>query len=140
MRLPLAEINACVTICGTMGPWPLALRSGCRPWRAEQVPLPPAVRRDLPDHARRLRVRTPRRAGPGPAAHDTCCARRTSRWPRSAPPSGFSSLGSFSSRFSELVGGTPSAIQARYAASGAPRIPGCWVSWPGSQSAVPAPW
>jgi AraC-like DNA-binding protein len=40
---------------------------------------------------------------------------------------GFSSLGSFSSRFSELVGETPSAFQARYAASGAPRIPGCWV-------------
>ena len=40
---------------------------------------------------------------------------------------GFSSLGSFSSRFRELVGETPSAFQARWAASGAPRIPGCWV-------------
>jgi AraC-like DNA-binding protein len=40
---------------------------------------------------------------------------------------GFSSLGSFSSRFRDLVGETPSAFQARYAASGAPRIPGCWV-------------
>jgi AraC-like DNA-binding protein len=40
---------------------------------------------------------------------------------------GFSSLGSFSSRFSELVGTSPSAYQARYAADGAPRIPGCYV-------------
>jgi AraC-like DNA-binding protein len=40
---------------------------------------------------------------------------------------GFSSLGSFSSRFRELVGETPSAFQARYAADGAPRIPGCFV-------------
>ncbi len=40
---------------------------------------------------------------------------------------GFSSLGSFTSRFRDLVGETPSAFQARYAATGAPRIPGCWV-------------
>ncbi len=40
---------------------------------------------------------------------------------------GFSSLGSFSSRFAEIVGETPSAFQARYAQSGAPRIPGCFV-------------
>jgi AraC-like DNA-binding protein len=40
---------------------------------------------------------------------------------------GFSSLGSFSARFRELVGQTPSAFQARYAADGAPRIPGCFV-------------
>jgi AraC-like DNA-binding protein len=40
---------------------------------------------------------------------------------------GFSSLGSFSSRFRELVGETPSDFQRRYAASGAPRIPGCYV-------------
>lgn len=40
---------------------------------------------------------------------------------------GFTSLGSFSSRFRDLVGETPSAFQARYAAVGAPRIPGCWV-------------
>lgn len=39
---------------------------------------------------------------------------------------GFSSLGSFSSRFTEIVGETPSAFQARYA-DGAPRIPGCYV-------------
>ena len=36
---------------------------------------------------------------------------------------GFSSLGSFSSRFRDLVGETPSAFQARYAASGAPSAP-----------------
>lgn len=40
---------------------------------------------------------------------------------------GFSSLGSFSARFRELVGTTPSEYQARYAESGAPRIPGCYV-------------
>lgn len=39
---------------------------------------------------------------------------------------GFSSLGSFSSRFRELVGETPSEFQHRYA-DGAPRIPGCYV-------------
>jgi AraC-like DNA-binding protein len=40
---------------------------------------------------------------------------------------GFSSLGSFSSRFRELVGETPSEFQRRWAVSGAPRIPGCFV-------------
>ena len=40
---------------------------------------------------------------------------------------GFTSLGSFSARFRELVGENPSAFQARYAADGAPRIPGCFV-------------
>lgn len=40
---------------------------------------------------------------------------------------GFSSLGSFSSRFSEIVGESPSAYQARFANSGAPRVPGCFV-------------
>lgn len=40
---------------------------------------------------------------------------------------GFSSLGSFSSRFRAIVGETPSDFQRRYAASGAPRIPGCYV-------------
>ena len=38
---------------------------------------------------------------------------------------GYSSLGSFSARFKALVGETPSAVQRRYAGSGAPRIPGC---------------
>ena len=40
---------------------------------------------------------------------------------------GFSSLGSFSSRFRQLVGEAPSAFQKRYAADGAPRIPGCFI-------------
>ena len=40
---------------------------------------------------------------------------------------GYTSLGSFSACFRELVGETPSAFQARYAVRGAPRIPGCWV-------------
>lgn len=40
---------------------------------------------------------------------------------------GFSSLGSFSSKFSRLVGVSPSAYQARYARAGAPKIPGCYV-------------
>jgi AraC-like DNA-binding protein len=39
---------------------------------------------------------------------------------------GYTSLGSFSSRFRALVGESPSAYQARWA-SGAPRIPGCYV-------------
>jgi AraC-like DNA-binding protein len=40
---------------------------------------------------------------------------------------GYSSLGSFSAKFKELVGVTPSAYQASYAAAGAPHIPGCFV-------------
>ena len=40
---------------------------------------------------------------------------------------GFSSLGSFSTRFRDVVGESPSEFQARYAATGAPRIPGCYV-------------
>jgi transcriptional regulator GlxA family with amidase domain len=40
---------------------------------------------------------------------------------------GFSSLGSFSSRFRELVGESPSEFQRRWAATGAPRIPGWFV-------------
>lgn len=39
---------------------------------------------------------------------------------------GFSSLGSFSSRFSALVGESPTRFRERYAA-GAPRIPGCYL-------------
>lgn len=40
---------------------------------------------------------------------------------------GFASLGSFSSRFREIVGETPSEFQRRWAATGAPHIPGCFV-------------
>jgi AraC-like DNA-binding protein len=40
---------------------------------------------------------------------------------------GYSSLGSFSARFAEITGETPSAFQRRYLASGTPMIPGCYV-------------
>ena len=40
---------------------------------------------------------------------------------------GYSSLGSFSTRFREIVGETPVEFQRRYAAQGNPRIPGCYV-------------
>jgi len=40
---------------------------------------------------------------------------------------GYSSLGSFSAKFSHLVGRSPSSYQAKYAERGAPRIPGCFV-------------
>ena len=40
---------------------------------------------------------------------------------------GFTSLGSFSSRFRALVGESPRDFQARYAAAGAPHIPGCFL-------------
>ena len=40
---------------------------------------------------------------------------------------GYTSLGSFSSTFREIVGETPSDFQRRYAAAGNPRIPGCYV-------------
>jgi transcriptional regulator GlxA family with amidase domain len=39
---------------------------------------------------------------------------------------GFTSLGSFSSRFREITGESPSAFQQRWGAQG-PRIPGCYV-------------
>lgn len=40
---------------------------------------------------------------------------------------GYSSLGSFSSRFRQIVGESPSEFQRRYARTGAPRIPGCYL-------------
>ncbi len=40
---------------------------------------------------------------------------------------GFSSLGSFSSRFTQLVGETPTSYRDRWAARGGPRVPGCWL-------------
>jgi AraC-like DNA-binding protein len=40
---------------------------------------------------------------------------------------GFSSLGSFSARFSELVGESPTAYRSRWAATGGPHIPGCYL-------------
>ncbi|GAA0369744.1 hypothetical protein GCM10009541_10320 [Micromonospora gifhornensis] len=40
---------------------------------------------------------------------------------------GFASLGSFSSRFRELVGESPREFQRRWAQAGTPHIPGCFV-------------
>ncbi|GII34010.1 hypothetical protein Pmi06nite_74520 [Planotetraspora mira] len=40
---------------------------------------------------------------------------------------GFASLGSFSSRFSQLVGESPTAYRDRWAARGGPHIPGCFL-------------
>jgi AraC-like DNA-binding protein len=52
---------------------------------------------------------------------------------------GFSSLGSFSSRFRELVGESPSEYRDRWAAQEGPRIPGCFLfmrgvdRWPAAE-------
>jgi len=40
---------------------------------------------------------------------------------------GFASLGSFSSRFTELVGMSPVAYRNQWAARGGPHIPGCFL-------------
>jgi AraC-like DNA-binding protein len=40
---------------------------------------------------------------------------------------GYSSLGSFATRFREITGETPGAFQRRWATTGAPHIPGCFV-------------
>jgi AraC-like DNA-binding protein len=40
---------------------------------------------------------------------------------------GFSSLGSFSSRFRELVGESPSDYRRRWTATGGPHVPGCFL-------------
>jgi transcriptional regulator GlxA family with amidase domain len=40
---------------------------------------------------------------------------------------GFTSLGSFSSRFTELVGESPIAYRNRWAARGGPHVPGCYL-------------
>jgi len=45
---------------------------------------------------------------------------------------GFASLGSFSARFSQLVGETPTAYRDRWAARGAPHVPGCFLFMRGS--------
>ena len=55
---------------------------------------------------------------------------------------GFSSLGSFSSRFRELVGETPTAYRDRWAAQGGPHIPGCFLfmrgidRWPSTDPTI----
>lgn len=40
---------------------------------------------------------------------------------------GFTSLGSFSSLFTQLVGETPTAYRDRWAARGGPHVPGCYL-------------
>jgi AraC-like DNA-binding protein len=50
---------------------------------------------------------------------------------------GYSSLGSFSSKFRQLVGVAPSAYQASFAATGAPHIPGCYVFMLGLHDRAP---
>jgi AraC-like DNA-binding protein len=40
---------------------------------------------------------------------------------------GFSSLGSFSSRFTQIVGESPTAYRNRWAARGGPHVPGCYL-------------
>ena len=40
---------------------------------------------------------------------------------------GFASLGSLSSRFTQLVGESPVAYRNRWAATGGPHIPGCYL-------------
>jgi transcriptional regulator GlxA family with amidase domain len=45
---------------------------------------------------------------------------------------GFSSLGSFSSRFRQLVGEPPTAYRDRWAATGGPRVPGCYLFMQGA--------
>ena len=40
---------------------------------------------------------------------------------------GFASLGSFSARFAQLVGESPTAYRNRWATSGAPHVPGCYL-------------
>jgi AraC-like DNA-binding protein len=40
---------------------------------------------------------------------------------------GFASLGSFSARFTQVVGESPTAYRNRWAARGGPRVPGCYL-------------
>jgi AraC-like DNA-binding protein len=40
---------------------------------------------------------------------------------------GFSSLGSFSSRFTQMVGESPTTYRNRWAARGEPHVPGCYL-------------
>jgi AraC-like DNA-binding protein len=45
---------------------------------------------------------------------------------------GFASLGSFSARFAQLVGESPTAYRDRWAARGTPHVPGCFLFMRGS--------
>ena len=45
---------------------------------------------------------------------------------------GYTSLGSFSARFTRLVGEPPTAYRDRWAADGGPRIPGCYLFMAGA--------
>jgi AraC-like DNA-binding protein len=49
---------------------------------------------------------------------------------------GYSSLGSFSTRFTELVGESPIAYRNRWAALGGPRIPGCYLFMRGVDTTI----
>jgi AraC-like DNA-binding protein len=40
---------------------------------------------------------------------------------------GFASLGSFSARFTQVVGESPTAYRNRWAARGGPHVPGCYL-------------
>src|SRR5215471_12175587 len=40
---------------------------------------------------------------------------------------GFASLGSFSARFTQLVGESPTSYRDRWAARGGPHVPGCFL-------------
>lgn len=52
---------------------------------------------------------------------------------------GFSSLGSFSTRFQQLVGESPSSYRTRWANAGGPRIPGCYLFMSGVFTPPPGP-
>jgi AraC-like DNA-binding protein len=52
---------------------------------------------------------------------------------------GFASLGSFSSRFSQLVGESPTGYRDRWAARGGPHVPGCYLFMRGIRDLVAAP-
>jgi AraC-like DNA-binding protein len=50
---------------------------------------------------------------------------------------GFSSLGSFSSLFTRLVGETPTAYRDRWAERGGPHVPGCYLFMHGPGQLMP---
>jgi AraC-like DNA-binding protein len=52
---------------------------------------------------------------------------------------GFTSLGSFSSRFRELVGESPTQYRDRWAAQGGPHIPGCFLFMRGIDATLQQP-